>query len=82
MSATKELWRVDAPIGNYYGTPRVIARDDGTFVFELENWTDDDDCTVPVSPEFAAAWTKQFAITSEAAAEAPADRPGTSSPSG
>lgn len=82
MSGTKELWRVDAPIGNYYGTPRVIARDDGTFVFELEDWNDAWDCTVPVSPEFAEAWTKQFAITSEAAAEAPADRRDTASPSG
>lgn len=49
---------VEAPIGNYYGTPSAAKKDEG-YVLSVTDW-DGDPQETPVSREFYEAWVKEF----------------------
>lgn len=54
----------EAPIGNYYGNPKVVETHDGRFLMDVENHDEWDwEHAIEVSRAFAEAWFAEFAKT-------------------
>lgn len=54
----EDLFWLNAPIANCYGTPYLRQSSDGKWFLGLEDWNENDE--VEISEAFAKAWIAEF----------------------